>query len=59
MMVRICLLLEVEVSHSVIKSMAILSNGHSRITYIVPTWQPYFLTIADFNQFLSLFHLLH
>ena len=29
MMVRICLLPEVEVSHSVTKSMAILSNGHS------------------------------
>ena len=29
MMVRICLLPEVEVSHSVIKSLAILLNGHS------------------------------
>ena len=34
MMVRICLLPEVEVSHSVTKSMAILSNGHSGISVI-------------------------
>ena len=34
MMVRICLLPEVEDSHSVTKSMAILSNGHSSISVI-------------------------
>ena len=34
MMVRICLLPEVEVSHSVTKVMAILSNGHSGISII-------------------------
>ena len=34
MMVRICLLPEVDVSHSVTKSMAILSNGHSGIPVI-------------------------
>ena len=33
-MVRICLLPEVEVSHSVAKSMAILSKGHSGISII-------------------------
>ena len=34
MMVRICLLPEVDVSHSVTKSMAILSNGHSSISHL-------------------------
>ena len=34
MMVRICFLPEMEVSHSVTKSMAILSNGHSGISVI-------------------------
>ena len=34
MMVRICLLPEVDVSHSVTKSMVILSNGHSSISVI-------------------------
>ena len=34
MIVRICLLPEVEVSHSVTKSMAILWNGHSGISVI-------------------------
>ena len=33
-MVRICLLPEVEVSQSVTKSMAILLNGHSVISFI-------------------------
>ena len=33
-MVRICLLPEVEVSHSVTKSMAILLNGHFGISVI-------------------------
>ena len=34
MMVGICLLPEVEVLHSVTKSMVILSNGHSGISVI-------------------------
>ena len=34
MMARICFLPEVEVSHYVTKSMAVLSNGHSGISVI-------------------------
>ena len=34
MMVRMCPLPEVEISHSVTKSMAILSNGHCGISAI-------------------------
>ena len=34
MMVGICLLPEVDVSHSVTKSLPILSNGHSGISVI-------------------------
>ena len=56
MMVRICFLPEVEVSHSVYKSMHILLKGHSRISIIFRRQDVLWQSVQLAMYFLILIH---